>query len=227
MKKIILVIVILLIACGVMLFMNLDSAAKAIIEAAGSKAVGTQVRVGSFDVSFASRAANMSSLSVANPKGFSSDYLLKTQKISVTLGDVSTKLVIIKEVVVDGMSVNYELGQQGTNLDALQSNIRSGGGKEAPAQAGATSNSPEVVIETLRITNAKVTPSVGAIQKQISLPDIVLTNIGSKSNPATPVQVASQVIAKVLTVSTTAVMQSGFGAPVDTIQKGIKSLLPR
>ncbi len=121
MKKIILAVIVVLIGLGFFGYSKLGGAVKSIIESAGSQAVGTAVHVGGLDVSLSNRTASINTLSVANPSGFKDDFL-KAKSISATLGGVENKTVTIKEVVVDGMTVTYQLGANGSNFDALKRN---------------------------------------------------------------------------------------------------------
>lgn len=214
MKKMFLAIVALLVIGGVVLFMNLGGVVKRTIELAGSHVLGTKVSVSGLDISLANKTAAMRGLSVANPSGFSGA-LLKTKGISVAVGDVSKDVVIIKSVVVDGMDVTYEFGAKGSNFEAIQKNLKTAAAEKTPAPAakkadGAKSADTRIVIQHLKIVNAHVIPSLGAVSTPVSLPDIVLKNIGSQKNPATASDVALQVMNKVMAVSAQAVVQAGI-----------------
>lgn len=235
MKKIVAVILVILIVSGVYLFSNLGETVKKIIETAGTQTIGTKVSVSGVNVSPANKMASMSGLAVANPAGFKTSNLLKTKSISVTLDTVSSKTVFIKEITVDGMSVSYELGPNGTNLDAIQKRLKSAPA-EQPATgkaAGKSGGGYDVVIDRLVITNAQVIPAVGGINKPVNLPDIVLKNIGSKGNPATPAQVAAAIMNRIVATSSAAALRSGLssalqnsggGAAVDQAKGALKGL---
>jgi len=245
MKKIILAIIVLLAAGGFYAYSHLGGAVKSIIESAGTQAMGTKVSVGGLDVSLASETASISGISVANPAGFKGDFL-KTKSVSATLGGVENKIVTIKEIVVDGMTVTYEIGPGGTNFDALKKNLKTASStapSAKPSAASAASNGSaekggyDVIIQQLKIINAQVIPSIaqgilsiGGKSKPVSLPEIIVTNIGSKSNPATPEQVAKQVMDHVLAVSSGAAAKFGLssltgGANVDKATSTLKGLL--
>jgi hypothetical protein len=225
-KKIILGIVAVVVVLGGVLALNMCNVVKRTIETVGSNVLGTAVKVGSFDFSMADKSAQLSSLSIRNPKGFKADYLLQTKKIGVTVDDVSRQLVTLKQVVVDGMTVTYELGPHGSNMDAIKSRLAS----PAPAAASKSKGSDtNLVIQQLRITNAKVVPAIGGTSAPVPLPDLVLTNIGTQKNPATPAEVATQVMNKVMAASTTALISSGlikgpFDKAISKVEKKIQGL---
>jgi hypothetical protein len=223
----------LLAILAALLLLNLGGVVKAAIETAGTRAVGTPVRVNGLTVSIADKTATLRGLTVANPKGFKAGDLLKAKAISVTVGDITDKIVTIKEIVVDGMAVTYELGPHGTNLDAIRRNLKSPPTTGTSAENGAGKRSgPEVIIQQLRIIHAQVIPDIGGVQAPVKLPDIVLNNIGSKNNPATPEQVATQVVNRVLSASSAAVIKSGLAATpagefINKAKDRLKSLFSR
>ncbi|MBI1216528.1 MAG: hypothetical protein GC185_12015 [Alphaproteobacteria bacterium] len=229
-KNIIIVLAVLIVAAGLFIFLNLNSGAKRLIETAGSAALGTKVSVSGLDISIADKKASMNGLSVANPPGFDAADIIKAKAISVKVDDVTRKLVTIDEVVVDGMTVNYELGKGGTNFDVLKKNMPGAGQSNGKSggESGENTPSPEVIIHHLKILNAQVIPALGKNQAPISLPDLTLNNIGSKSNPATARQVAEKILAKVLSASSTAVITSGvtnsINKSVDNAAEKLKGL---
>jgi hypothetical protein len=226
MKKIALVVLGLLVVLGVVLFLNLGGVVKTAIETAGTQAAGTAVRVSGLNLSLADKKATLRGLTVANPQGFKTDNILKASAISVTVGDITDKVVTIKEIIVDGMTVTYELGPQGTNFDAIQKNLKSSAAAKTPAESGAgKKNGPGVIIEQLKIIHAQVIPALGGASAPVGLPDIVLNNIGSKSNPATPAQVAAKVMNQVMSASSVAVAKSGLAAPLDEAVGKVKDRL--
>ncbi len=213
MKKFALALVAVVIAGGVFLYMNFGSAAKRAIEEAGSRATGTSVSVGGLDASIANKSASLSKLSVKNPKGFKESYLLETKNVSVTLADVSQQAVTISDVTVDGMTVTYELGTGGSNLDAIEKNIQAATASAAGAApgGGGKSDNIKVIIRKLHIIHAEVIPAIGAAHAPVPLPDITLTDLGSASHPATPSQVAGEVMRKIVAVSSSGALKAGLG----------------
>jgi hypothetical protein len=223
MKKIILAVIVLLAAGGFYAYSQLGGELKAIIESAGTQAMGTKVSVGSVDVSIATEAASISSLKIDNPPGFSGNFL-ETKSITATLGGIENKTVTIKEIVIDGLNLTYDLGPGGTNFDVLKRNLKaSSSATPAPtssakpsakesASGGAESGGYDVIIQQLKIENAKVNASIAGRSQTITLPGITLNNIGSKDHPATPEQVARQIMQQLLAVSSGAATKLGLSS---------------
>lgn len=219
MKKFGLMIVALIVVAGVALFLNLGGAIKKTIEVVGSQTLGTAVRVAGVHFSLADKSAGLSGLTIRNPGGFKEAYLLKTKDISVKVADVTQEVVSIDEILVEGMTVTYELGASGTNVDVIKRNIKASASSSSQAsQSG--KKGPDVIIKKIRIVNAEVIPALGGAVAPVKLPEIIVSNIGSKAAPANPAKVASQIIGTVLAVSSQGIAKAGLNEALSGALKG-------
>lgn len=233
------VVLTVIIGGAVYLFSSLDGIVKKIIEDVGTQVAGVKVSVGGVKISLSEGKASITGLSIANPPGFSSDPAIKLGEISVALdtGSVTKNPIIVKDVLVGGPAIAYELGSGGSNLDAIQKNIhaftaKQGGGKaEAkpePAKTGGDKGEEKkVVIERLAINGGQVKLAVGGIPgaaTSAKLGDIMLTNIGKESGGATSAQVAQKFLDAVVNG---AVKSAGsFGNVLGTVGDKAKGLVP-
>jgi hypothetical protein len=180
MKKIAIAFVVLLVLGAGAFYLYFNGAAKRVIEQAGSEALGVPVKVSGLCISLGDLQAKLGGISVGNPAGFNADKLLKAEDITVTLESADRELVVIRDARVNGMTVSYETGTAGSNLDRLRANTGKGNG---------STPGPQVVIQKLQIVNARVIPSVEGLGKTpLPIPDITIRNLGSKENPATVVK---------------------------------------
>jgi hypothetical protein len=79
----------------------------------------TNVSLSEVDIELTSGKGALRGFSVTNPKGFSDDDAFKFDEVAVTL-DISTVRsdpVVIKEIVIQGPSIVYQFGDNGSNLD--------------------------------------------------------------------------------------------------------------
>ena len=128
--------------------------------------------------------------------------------------------VIIKEIVITSPQVTYELGDGGSNVDAIQKNVdayakqfASGGGEKKSGEG------PKLIIENLYIRGGKIGVSAAFLAgKTLStpLPDIHLKDIGKEEKGADPGQVVKEVIDSMTSGVGSAV--SGLG--LDKMMKG-------
>ena len=213
MKKVVAAIAAILAIVAFVAYSHLGGAVKSIIENAGSEVLGTPVHVGGVTASLATRTASVKDIYVSNPSGFKGDFL-QTNGVSATLGGIEGKTITIKEILVDGMTVTYELGAGGTNFDVFKKNLKSTPVSSAAAKTeNKTHNGGyDLIIQKIRIVNAKVIPSIGSMTKSVTLPEIIVSNIGSKGNPATPEQVAKQLMEHVLAISGGAATKLGLSS---------------
>ncbi len=110
--------------------------------------------------------------------------------LHVDTGTVTGKTVVIKEIVVDKPAVTYELGADGSNIDAIAKNVDAymGGGGGA-GQKGEKSGGPKLIIENFYVRGGTVNVSATILEgKTLSaaLLDIYLMDIGKEDEGATP-----------------------------------------
>ena len=157
--------------------------------------------------------------------------------ISVTLNTatLTQSPVVIKEVVIDGPAVTFEIGPQGSNVTTIRSNVdsygkRFGGGQEAKEKQGAEDEGPKLVIENLYVRRGRVNVSTSGLEAagiqgrsmEAPLPDIHLKDIGKKDNGASPAQVAEQVLASLTQASYETVQRLGIGGTLETVRQNLE-----
>jgi hypothetical protein len=222
MKKLLLIgggiIIVVLVGVGYVFYTQLDSIIKTAIEEVGSRATQTQVKLDGVSVSLTGGTGKLSGLTVANTKDFKTPSAFKLGEISLALdtGTVTSKTVVVKEVVVAAPQVTYELNNTGgSNIDAIRRNIDSfvkqyGGasGSPQPAAKSDPANETKLVINNLYVRGGKVDVSasmLGGKTMSVPLPDIHLADIGKAKGGATPAEVADQLIGAISSSATKAV----------------------
>jgi hypothetical protein len=214
MKKIALALAIVVIAiAGAAYYFasNLDSIVKAVIERYGSEATQASVTLKSVKLSPTAGSGELNTLTVKNPKGFSSAdaIVLGDIKVSLDLSTVQSNVIVVKDVTILQPAVLYEYAGTGGNLEAIQKNVQSyaakfSGGKTEPnksagdpAQSASKQPEKKVIIENLVIRDGKVSATHQALQGRtlsVPLPTIQLKDIGKDKGGATPAEVAEKVI---------------------------------
>jgi hypothetical protein len=195
-------VVVVLIVGLFYLYTSLGSLIKAAVEKYGSEITQAKVQLNEAEVSATSGLGALRGLNVGNPKGFRtpSAFQLGEVKLTLDLATITSDPVVIKEIVVSAPQVTYELGPQGSNIDALKRNVdaytKGGRGAEEAGASKEKTGGRRLVIEHLYIRNAKVNIGSTLSDKTISapLPDIHLTDIGKQKSGATPGEVAEKII---------------------------------
>jgi hypothetical protein len=179
---------------------NLDSLIKEAVERVGSDSTQAKVTLNKVEISLKSGSGALTGLKVGNPKGFQTPSAFELGGIAVTLDTrtVGDDTVVIKEIVIDGPKVTYEMADAGSNIDAIKKNVDAY--KQHYAGRGGQRRSgegPKLVIENLYIKRGEINVSAGFLKgKSLStpLPDIHLKDIGKEKKGATPSEIATLVI---------------------------------
>ena len=201
MKKLLIglvVLVVIIVGAAYFLLGNLDNIVKAAIEKYGSEVTQTSVGVGGVRIGLTDGLGSVSNLRISNPKGFSSSHLFQMDNIGVQidLERFSKDVIVVNQIMLDGPSVTYELGKEGSNVDVIKKNVdayTSNG-----TDGGGDSGGPKLIIENLIIKNGDIQVTSNMVKgKTLStpLPAIHLRDIGKDTGGATPAEVAKKVIA--------------------------------
>jgi hypothetical protein len=228
--KIAAVLVVLGVVGVVVIGFSLGPIVKKSVNTLGPKLTGTKVELAGASVSPLTGSGTLSGLLVGNPEGWTLDKALYLGSVRAGLQPTSLlgKHVVVTEVHVDAPEFFYErrlLG--GSNIDALLEQIETniGGGKTGgPAEPAG--EPLKFVVKSLRIENAKMTLVAAGQSISLSLPPLVLTDIGVAEGGITADQLAVVVLKRVLVqmgaAAANAVTSVG-GAALDHGAKGAKS----
>lgn len=201
MKKILiaLIVIIAIIAGGFFyLFGQLDTLVAGAIEKYGSQVTQTKVAVSGVDLALTEGKGSIQGLQVNNPRGFDTDYAFRLEEISMSLDvqRISTDLIVVKQIIVDGPSVIYELSKGGSNIDALKNNVAASAGTGSGGSSGDGAG-PKLIIEDLTIKNADMKVSSSMVKGKTlnaTIPTIHLKDIGKQEGGASPAEVAKEII---------------------------------
>ena len=204
------VILLLLLAAGAALYFSqsrVSSLAEAAlgIEAAAeellTRAVGTEVTIESIDVALADGELSMLGLTVANPAGFHTPHALEAGevRIAMELASLLEDTVVVREIVVEKPLLTYEVGPEGSNLEALQRNAESFAGSGAGTSSGAAPTR-RILIENLHVRDGRVAASAVFLEGKswkVPLPDIHLRNLSSGEGGIAAAGVVREVTAEI------------------------------
>ena len=206
-----LLLVVLLVA-GALYYVaaNLDSIVARFIEEKGSEATQTEVRVGGVDIDIRGGEGRIAGLRVANPSQFSNESAISFREFRIRLDPVSVRAdpVVIGEISVDGAEILLEQTVQGNNLQVLLETL----GRQS-ADGGSESEGPEVIIERFALGESVVKVRVPDLNesREVTVPAMVVSDIGRASNGATATEVTKQVLEPVIRRA----LQSGAAAGLE------------
>lgn len=188
----ILLILALLICGGVWYVLHTDwqSVVRSLVHKYGSEAVGTDVSIGKINLSLLDGKGGVSDIEVANPKGYSSENIIRLGNVSVSVDikSLSKNTIVINEIRVDKPEVTYEiLDLQHNNVKDILANLQKNSSSTAETKSTETdsSSSKQVAIKKVTISGGAVTVMsnlLGGTQSlSANLPTINIKNIGSEN----------------------------------------------
>ncbi|MEE4110053.1 MAG: hypothetical protein V2I24_11930 [Halieaceae bacterium] len=225
---IVLVVVVLGAAALFYLASNLNGIVAGLIEEQGSIATQTDVRVSGVDIRLREGSAEISGLSVANPEGFSGSALeLGHFAVQLDAGSLTKDTIIVKNVLVDSARINVVQQGSANNLQKLLDSLPQSGDSGTTAETG---ESKKVIIEkfTLSGASASVTAAELGEPREVTLPTIVVTDIGRASNGATGTQVAQQILRPIIEKAlTSAAAEEIKGRAIEKIDEALGGALKK
>ncbi len=228
------IVVVAIVAVVIFLISSIDSIIKTAVEEFGSQATKTRVTLNEVEISASGKGA-LRGFTMGNPAGFktASAARLGEIKIDIDVGTVTEDVVIIREIVIAGPEITYELGSGGSNIDAIRKNVEeftggaakgASGGEKKPA-AATEEGGTRLIIENLYIRDGKINVSATFLKGKtmtVPLPAIHLKDIGKEKGGASPGEVVEKILAQISKSAGSAVSSLGVGKAMDAAKEGVE-----
>jgi hypothetical protein len=217
------VLVIIIAIAGILFFVfnSLDSLVESAIEEFGSDATQTAVRVDKVNITLQEGGGTITSLTVANPEGFSDLYAFSLGEINmrIDVNSLTKDVLVIEEIQVHAPQIFYEINAQGkANLNILKENLAGDKDKEQQQQVKNKAIEAEAEKQT-RVIIKRFTVDSGSIQttivpmenevKTVSLSRLELKNIGGNAGSSSR-DISRQLLKHVIDHVLMAVAQEGI-----------------
>lgn len=207
-------LVVLVVAGGVYIYMNMGQLAKQMSEKIASDSLGVSVTIGDMDISLEERKVVVRDIRIANPSGWKKPEAMRIDSITVAAESFSKELLTFALVDVRGTIVNLEVGANGTNLTDLRDNaMRTLSIRQAHQGNDIKSQQIKVILKTLDIAETQVNPSVVLVDKDLAfvmVPEIRLQGIGVKEGGVLAQDAIAQVMNQILPRIAQAANKAGF-----------------
>lgn len=198
------VLVVILVVGVLVLYSSLGAIITKAVNTQGPEIVQAPVDLKETEIDATSGKGTLRSLVIGNPEGFETESFFKMDEIQITLDtdSITSDTVIIKEIFIQAPEVTYELGENGSNIDAIQRNINAfvkkhGGSSASREKSAEKENGIKLIIEHVYVKNGKVNISatlLGGKALTVPLPDLHLKDIGKKDKGVTPGEAVQSVI---------------------------------
>ena len=221
MKKILLVTLLLILVLGgatYWFFDNLDDFIKNYMVENGSKMTKTEVEVDSVKTDFQKGEISINRLGIENPNGFSNSEAFEVEKVMISINkeSLTQDIIEIPLVLINNPEIIYEYNGKKTNFNVLKENIQSyqnnGSNISQEKKSTKITENKEIkdtndkktpktfFIKELKIVDLEIKARVSSLKKDFlnkKIPLIVIKDIGSKSQGASPEFILERVILKV------------------------------
>ena len=172
-------LVVVLVAIVMLVFMSIDSIAKAAIERGSTYALGVQTTLGSADIGILSGEFAMFGLDVANPDGFESDHFLQLGEgfLAVSLGSLREDTVEVPTLALTGIDINLEKRDGKANYKIITDNLKrfeSEDPGDQGAQADAGEPGKRFVVHEIIIRDVNVKVDIGLTRMEVPMPILLL-----------------------------------------------------
>ena len=206
MKKVLIgagTLLVLLIVAVTYVWTNLDSIVKDTIQTYGSQATKTAVRVDTVKLELTDGKAQIKGLTVANPPGFTDPNIFSLGEIStkIDINTINQNPIIIDEILINAPVVVYEINKAGVaNADVLKKNVGGSGSKAKSDRSASGGEELKMIIRRIVVEGSSAKVRIAALGKDqsVTLPKIVMTDVGKKSGGATAAEVATQLSDRIL-----------------------------
>ena len=184
-------------------YFYLGSAAKAGIEFAGESALKTEVSVDSLSLSPLNGKTSIRGLSIANPAGFSEGpaILLGAVEAEVDISSIFGDTVEIELLRLAQPQINYETS-----------------GDDGAASESAPASAKKILLKRLEILGPQLAIVTGLGSTQVTLPDIILTDIGGTGGGASAAEAAEIVLRALISLIGAANLPS-----LDQVRQGFEN----
>lgn len=229
-RKVVIGILALTVACILTTVFFFDAIASRVISTAGTRVLGVTTTVRSTHLGLLEGKSSVSGLKLAEPNGFGDGSMISVETASVTAG-LSKLLgddIVIDELSIDGVTVNLVEVKGQVNLQVVATNLTSTDTKEEATPAPTTKDTKSagtVTIRQLKVTNIKVfatgdTVLVGSKPVAVTIPDILISDIGTK----TPVsEVAAQISTQLMNHLLVAIVEAKIVGLPQSMMSGLSS----
>lgn len=192
---VLILVVVIVLAVGLV---NIDRIVEESVARFGPEITGTSVTLEESSIKPWSGKGSLRGLAIGNPEDFGAENAFSLGEIAVEV-DLSTlkdEVVVINRVAIISPEVLYLHDGSTDNLRALMANITERLGSSDETESVQSESDIKIIIDEFVFSGANISAShalLGDRRLQISLPDLLLTDIGRDSGGATLQQAGEQI----------------------------------
>jgi hypothetical protein len=179
-------LVIVIVAIGVYLYNSIDSIVESAIEQNGSAILGTDVHVGSVDISLKSGRGTIRDIAVDNPKGFGSGTAFRLSEITldIQVASLAKDPIVIEQIAIKAPEAHVVMNAKAqSNIGVIKSNVDTFQGPHDTKTSSKEDSGYEkrFLIQSFRLEGGKLSIDASALGQgsvERDLPPVTLSNVG-------------------------------------------------
>ncbi|MFT3869919.1 MAG: AsmA family protein [Nibricoccus sp.] len=225
----------------IIIIAKLGTIVKTAVNTAGPKITQTTVVLKEADISPFSGKGALKELTIGNPKGWTSEHAFFLREISIHLEpkSLTSDHIVVNSIVIDNPEIIYETTITNSNLQDLIKNIQQSAGGTQQAQTEPKpettapqpaktepAKEPKIEIKSFRLANVTVKGIAAGKSYSVTLPEFVMTDIGTKEGGLTPQELSIAIIKEIsIRVAKAAAVEAGKRGLLDKAGEGLRDLL--
>jgi uncharacterized protein involved in outer membrane biogenesis len=210
-RIVVIIFVIVAVAAVAIVVVNLGRIIKEGVDVYGPQITKVSVTVDQVNIGLFTGSAEVKNLLVGNPTGYTAPQAVNVGDVHMVV-DPTTVLsdkLVIRSINVESPDITFEGGLSGNNLTQILDNINGTARTNSATvttSTGKAKAAKKLEVDDLVISGAKVHVTLNGLgSREIPLPDIHLSNLGTGPNGITPAGLTSQVFSSLTSATVKAV----------------------
>jgi uncharacterized protein involved in outer membrane biogenesis len=214
----------------VVIIFTLGSIVKTAVNRIGPTITQTTFVLTGAEISPFSGSGTLKALTIGNPKGWTTEHAFFLKEISINLvpKSITGDHIVINSILIDNPEIIYETTITNSNLQDLLKNIQqSTGGTNQTAQTEAKpAKEIKIEIKSFRMQNVTVKVAGAGNVYTVTLPELVMENLGTQEGGLTPNQLATAIVKEISTqVAKAALSSAAKKGLLDKAGESLRGLL--
>jgi hypothetical protein len=193
-------VLITLVILMIILMLSIGMIVKGSVQVVLPKITGTPCDIGLCVFNPFEGRVSMNNFRIGNPEGYTEKNAFKLGKLilDVGLSSLTKDKIIIEEITIDNMVVDFEAKLTATNLTTIKSNVDKFTKKDVETKTQGkeketSGTSKKFQIDKFKFINSKVVVGFGGQTVEVPLADIKIEQIGTSPEGATVGEVANKI----------------------------------
>jgi len=201
------------------LYASRDALVKRAIEGFGPQLTGVTVKVNRVKLEPVDGMGSITGLEVGNPPGYKSAraLMLGEMRVALDYSTLTSSVIRVKEISLQGPVITYEAGAGGDNLTAIQKHIDAEIAKLTGPGGGDQASGRKFIVDHIYVRDATIRYGD---KLSLSMPNVHLRDVGKKSNGASAGEVVKAVWGSIAGGATSVASRAG-----DALREGTKSAI--